>query len=201
MQAPQVRHAHSVSSLITSPTISTGDTDRTSPLACPAVWRSGPTEARCAFRSWMRCIGDSGWPDTSAGQTSVQRPQRTQASSSKSCFQVKSCTCPTPNTSCSSMFSMVARRPGASVRRKKALTGAKIMWSSRVNTSSPSHPNASRMCAHHDQVCAVSMCPCVGLKMSRNSAMPHDTNDQRAQSGCASSTVPSSSTKPCSSVV
>ena len=137
----------------------------------------------------------------SAGQTSVQRPQRTQASSSKSCFQVKSWIWPTPKTSCSSMFSILASRPGESVLSKKALTGAKIRWSSLVKTIRPIHPKASTMWLHQPQVWALRTCPCERSKRSQTCASPQATNDQRAQSVCASSRVPSSSTKPCSSLV
>ena len=41
-------------------------------------------------------IGESGCPAFHAGHAFVQRPQRTQVSASKSCFQLKSCSLPAP---------------------------------------------------------------------------------------------------------
>ena len=72
--------------------------------------------------------GREGWPAMSAGQLSVQRPQRTQTSSSKSCFIEKCSSWETPKCSCSSMFSIMSSLPGADVRLRKALAGARMRW-------------------------------------------------------------------------
>ena len=72
----------------------------------------------------MMCIGESGWPAMSAGQWSVQRPQRTQTSSSKSCFCVKCSSWLTPKCSCSSMLAISGSLPLEPGLLRKALAGA-----------------------------------------------------------------------------
>ena len=70
------------------------------------------------------CIGESGCPAMSAGHCSVQRPQRTQTSSSKSCLAEKCSIWLTPKCSCSSMSLIIGILPGAAVLLRKALIGA-----------------------------------------------------------------------------
>ena len=121
-QAPQVVQDHGASSGKISPRSSLELFPFEESKDASISWRS----------DWTKVLGVYKIPLMAAGQTSSQRPQRTQASKESNCFEVNSVILPTPSSSVSSIFSIFSRMPGLRRERKITFIGVNIKWRSLV---------------------------------------------------------------------